>query len=324
MLPLLAVVVVAAIVVPLLLLAHLNSQLDRVDAFPSGTRPANTPGTTWLITGSDSRAGLSKAQRHALSTGNVPGQRTDTIMLFHVPNNGTPPTLVSLPRDSLVTIPAHRTKSGKLVPAARNKLNAAFAFGGPQLLVQTVEGATGLRVDRYLQIGLGGLVKLVDAVGGITICPTRTMNDPKAGLYVKPGCQHADGAKALAYSRARYSDPLGDLGRVQRQREVVSQIVKRSVGGDMLLHPLRTWQIANAGVQTVTVDRQFSMFDAWGLAMAMRKLGGPNVVKTTVPIANPGYSVPGIGDTVLWDRQAALTLFHELRDNKPVTLPKAG
>ena len=112
------------------------SRIDRVDDAPSGDRPANQPGTTFLLVGSDSREGLTKAEKKKLGTGSTAGQRTDTIMILSIPPGGKP-ALISIPRDSYVPIPGNGT----------NKINAAYAFGGPELLVETVEQNTGLRID---------------------------------------------------------------------------------------------------------------------------------------------------------------------------------
>src|SRR5690606_2001310 len=170
-------------------------------------------GTTYLIVGSDSREGLSKAQRKKLGTGNAGGQRTDTIMLLHTGSG--PNLLTSIPRDSNVSIP------GKGI----SKINAAFAWGGPPLLVRTIEENTGIRIDHYIEIGFGGFVDVVDAVGGIEICPERRMVDKDANLYIKKGCQDADGVVALGYARSRKTDPaLGDITRAKHQREVVSAV----------------------------------------------------------------------------------------------------
>ena len=120
------------------------------------------------------------------------------------------PTLVSIPRDSIVAIPGYST----------TKINAAYAFGGPELLVQTLEENTGVRIDRYVEIGFAGVVSLVDAVGGVEICPEEDMDDDKAGLDVEKGCQEVDGKTALGYSRTR-KFASGDIQRVQNQREVI-------------------------------------------------------------------------------------------------------
>ena len=128
-------------------------------------RPAPGRGTNWLLVGSDSRQGLSAEQQQDLATGgDVGSSRTDTILLVHVPEfwSSTQATMVSIPRDSYVPIPGH----------GKDKINAAFAMGGAPLLTQTVEQATGLRLDHYAEIGFSGFAGLVDALGGVTVCPT--------------------------------------------------------------------------------------------------------------------------------------------------------
>src|SRR5882757_10274178 len=112
---------------------YVDSQITRVSALADYSGRPDTDGTNWLIVGSDSRADLTEQQEDQLATGNAAGKRTDTVMLLHTGSAGT--TLVSLPRDSLLSIPGH----------GKNKLNSAYSFGGPKLLVQTVEQATGLR-----------------------------------------------------------------------------------------------------------------------------------------------------------------------------------
>jgi LCP family protein required for cell wall assembly len=190
------------------------SRIEKVDAIQDyDGRPEAGSGQNWLIVGSDSREGLSDEQIKDLRLGKIDGRRTDTIILLHRPASGKP-TLVSLPRDSYVPIPGQ----------GRNKLNAAYAFGGPALLVQTVEQVTGLRVDHYAEVGFGGFVGMTDAVGGVELCPSRRIRDRKSGLRVQKGCQEMDGPTALAYVRARYFDPKGDLGRVERQQEFLGAV----------------------------------------------------------------------------------------------------
>jgi LCP family protein required for cell wall assembly len=141
-------------------------------------------GTNWLIAGSDSRSGLTRTEEDQLALGHdISGGRTDTIMLLHLPANGTRPTLVSIPRDSYVPIPGH----------GENKINAAYSLGGPKLLIQTVRNVTGLRIDHYMGIGFGDLVDVVNDVGGVTLCLPGPMKDPKAGLNPNKGCQTLDG-----------------------------------------------------------------------------------------------------------------------------------
>src|SRR5699024_3895916 len=159
-----------------------------------------------LLVGSDSRAGLTAEEREHLGTGNDGGgARTDSILVLHTGSG--PSTLLSIPRDSYVEIPGH----------GMNKINASFAIGGPQLLTETIEHNTGLKMDGNMGIGFGGFASVVETVGGVEICVERAMDDEKAHINLQPGCQILDGKNALGYVRARYSDPRGDLGRAERQ-----------------------------------------------------------------------------------------------------------
>jgi LCP family protein required for cell wall assembly len=284
-----------------------DSQLTRVDALPDYQgRPAATPGADWLIVGSDSRQGLDATRRRQLGTGQAAGRRADTMMLLHIPRGTGKPTLVSLPRDSYVPIPGQ----------GRNKLNAAYAFGGPQLLARTVEQVTGIRLDRYMEVGFDGFASVVDAVGGVQICPKTAMRDPMAGLNVKAGCQLAGSRTALAYVRARHSG-RGDLDRVQRQQEFLGSLVDAATSPWVLLNPFKSIPLLRAGTQAVAVDQAAHFWNLIRFPFAMRGIASGNGVATTVPVAG-GASISGVGSVVQWDREKALALFEALQHDQPV------
>jgi LCP family protein required for cell wall assembly len=284
-----------------------DSQLTRVDALPDYQgRPAATPGADWLIVGSDSRQGLDATRRRQLGTGQAAGRRADTMMLLHIPRGTGKPTLVSLPRDSYVPIPGR----------GRNKLNAAYAFGGPQLLARTVEQVTGIRLDRYMEVGFDGFASVVDAVGGVQICPKTAMRDPMAGLNVKAGCQLAGSRTALAYVRARHSG-RGDLDRVQRQQEFLGSLVDKTTSPWVLLNPFKSIPLLRTGTQAVAVDQAAHFWNLIRFPFAMRGIASGNGAATTVPVAG-GASVSGVGSVVQWDREKALALFEALKHDQPV------
>jgi LCP family protein required for cell wall assembly len=297
---LLAVLVIVVLLVGLIF--YFYSRVEKVNALQDyAGRPAATPGQDWLLVGSDSREGLSRKQIRKLHVGHAAGQRTDTIILLHKPSSG-PSTLISLPRDSYVPIPGH----------GLNKLNAAYAFGGAPLLVRTVEAATGIRIDHFAEIGFGGFVGMTDAVGGVRLCPTRNINDKLSGLHVKKGCQQMNGTTALAYVRARYFDPKGDLGRVQRQQQFLGAVFAKASSLSTLLNPFRVIKLGNAGTTALSVDKRDGPIDLLRFALAMRSVAGGKGIQTTVPIANPDYRT-AVGSTVRWDRPKALALFRSLR-----------
>ncbi|MEV7801843.1 LCP family protein [Microbispora sp. NPDC088329] len=264
-------------------------------------RPAETPGADWLLVGSDSRAGLTAAQRRKLATGKAVGKRTDTMMLLHIPESGRP-TLVSLPRDSYVPIEGHGS----------GKLNAAYAFGGPKLLAKTVEQVTGIRIDHYMEIGFGGFVGIVDAIGGVNICVKQDIKDPKAGIDLKKGCQDMDGGTALGYVRTRATGAIPDFERTQRQRQFFSAVVQKAASPGTLINPFTSVPLALSAADSVSVDPGSGLFDLLSVGLAMRE--GP--IATAVPIG----SLPTIGGqaVVKWDTQKALRLFEALAADKQV------
>jgi LCP family protein required for cell wall assembly len=269
------------------------TKITKVPAEPSGDRPPNTPGTTYLLVGSDSREGLTDEQKAELSTGEASGGRTDTIMVLHVPRFGGPTLLLSLPRDSIVDIPG----------VGSDKINAAYASGGPKLLVHTVESETGLRVDNYVEIGLGGFAGIVDAVGGVEICPKEAMNDPLAGLDIEAGCQEADGKTALGYARSRKLDSTGDIARVERQREVVGAIAANAASPWTFLNPVRYVSLSSAGADALIIGDNVGPIDLARFAWGMRRVTGGGGLTCTVPLADLA---------VHWDEEAADRLFEQI------------
>lgn len=278
-------------------------RIDTVNAAPAGDRPAEQPGTTYLLVGSDSRKGLSKADNRRLGTGGVGdvGQRTDTIMLLHTGDG--PSLLLSVPRDSIVPIPGHGT----------TKINAAFAYGGPRLLVRTLEQSTGLRIDHYVEIGFGGFVNSVDAVGGIEVCPTERMVDPKANLKIKKGCQEVDGVTALGYSRSRYTSSLGDIDRAKRQREVVSAIGAEVKSPWTVLNPVRYYRINQAGTSSLKVDKDSGPFDLAKFTWAMTRVSGKDGLTCSMPIRDLAVN---------WDTERALALLNFIKNDRTGDIPK--
>jgi LCP family protein required for cell wall assembly len=301
--------IIAGLLVVLLVAAvglffWIDSRLGGIDAALEDYegRPADTPGTNWLLVGSDSRKGLSANQRKKLATGRSAGQRTDSMMLLHIPEGSDKPTLVSLPRDSAVTIPGR----------GRDKLNAAYAAGGPKLLVRTIETVTGVHVDNYMEIGFAGFVDIVDAVGGVEINVRADVDDPKAGLKLKKGTQLLNGSQALGYVRTRKGGALPDFERTKRQRQFLGAVVKKAASPGVLINPFTSIPLAMSATDAVAVDSSTGAFDMLSLGLAM----GDSPVTTVVPFG--GNETAGGGTAVKWDRAKALALFDALKNDKPV------
>jgi LCP family protein required for cell wall assembly len=280
--------------------AYAWSKVERLDADPGGERPASQPGQTFLLVGSDSREGLSDQERKRLGTGSTAGRRTDTIMIVYVPPGGRP-ALISVPRDSFVPIPRHGS----------NKINAAYSFGGPELLVQTVERNTGLLVDGYVEIGFGGFVNIIDALDGIEMCVPRAIKDRDSHLDLPKGCQTMDGTTALGYVRMRKADPRGDLGRVERQREMLAAVAKKAASPATVINPVRYWRLCNASTQAITLDQDTSLLQTARLGLAMRRIAGGKGLTLTVPVADADASTSA-GSAVLWDKRRAKAMFGDI------------
>ncbi|WP_226996248.1 LCP family protein [Tessaracoccus flavus] len=280
----------------------------RVEAAPTGDRPGDQPGSTVLLVGSDGRDDLTAEERNRLGTGSAEGRRTDTMMLVHTPSEG-PAVLLSLPRDSYVSIPGYGS----------NKLNAAYAFGGAPLLVETIESNTGVRIDGYLEIGMLGLVNVVDAVGGIEVCPTFDIDDRDSHLTLAEGCQTVDGVTALGYARMRKSDPDGDLGRVARQREVIASVVRKTATPLSILNPVTYWRLNMAASDSLARGEDTGLVEMAQVGRAFVGVMTGSGLSLTVPVANADASTDA-GSAVLWAEDASADLFGAIASGDTTTL----
>jgi LCP family protein required for cell wall assembly len=229
----------------------------------------------YLIVGSDSRENLPDDLEG--SFGDFAGARADVIILAQVVDGRS--QLLSIPRDLRVEIPGQGV----------NKINAAYAFGGPDLLVETVAGATGIRANHYLEVEFGGFAGIVDALGGIELEFPYAARDAKSGLNVEAGAQTVDGATALAYARSRSYEELrdgdwvaqggGDVARAARQREVLTEIMGEasSVSG-MVRSPL----VLSAVGSHLVADSDLTLFTLVKTGWAMRSAG--NTDSVTLPV----------------------------------------
>ncbi|NYI06141.1 LCP family protein [Allostreptomyces psammosilenae] len=304
--------------------AHLlGASLGRVDAFAGlQERPVDDGALNFLVVGVDRRDGVPPGTLEALHAGGASCDCTDTIMLVHVPEDRSGAQVVSIPRDSYVPIPAHRDRrSGAEVPAGHGKINAAYTLGGPPLTVQTVEQATGVRIDHYLEIDFLGFVETVDALGGVTVSTDRPLRDAKSGLDLPAGTHLLDGAEALSYVRARQVDPTADFGRMERQQHLLRGLLDRMLAQDVLLDPARMGEVAGTLLGAVTADGGLRPQDLVDLARQMGHLTGDDATFVTVPVADDSYQAPGWGSTVLWDRAAAEELFAAVREDRPLPVP---
>lgn len=283
----------------------IESGLRRVTALTDyPDRPVAGSGTNWLLVGSDSRTDLTVEQQNELATGGDLGNgRTDTVLLVHIPVllSGLPTVVVSIPRDSYVSIPGW----------GMDKLNAAFAEGGPTLLTQTVEQATGVRLDHYAEVGFAGFGAVVDGLGGVRMCLPEPVSDPLAGIDLPAGCQTLGGAAALGYVRSR-ATPRADLDRMLHQREFISAMLDRATDPAVWGNPWRWYTLPRALAGALLIDEQTHVWNLARLGWAMH--GRPTTV--TVPIGE--YTANESGDVVLWDSEAAPALFDAIRTDSAI------
>lgn len=272
-----------------------NSNIGRVSAL---TGSADTPGTTYLLAGSDSRAD------GAVQDGFEGSERADSIMLVNVAPNGQAVAL-SIPRDTYAEIPG----------VGWDKINASYAYGGPQLLVETVEKLTGLTVDHFVQIGMGAVPDMVDAVGGVELCYDHDANDEYSGLNWTAGCHTVDGTTALQFSRMRYQDPEGDIGRTKRQRQVISKVVSSAASPATLINPARTLKVERAGSKSFTVDEDSSIFTVGSLVLALRSASSEELMGVP-PIESLDYTTSAGASAVLLRDETAPDFFEKLRTGK--------
>jgi LCP family protein required for cell wall assembly len=277
---------------------YVSSSLHRVNAGTTGT-PSSGP-INILVAGIDTRGGLTLHQEVELHVGNAISLNSDTLMLVHIPASHSSVQVVSIPRDSWVNIPGH----------GMSKINAAIGLGGPSLMVQTVEQATGLTINDYAEVDFLGFVNVINALGGVTICVPYAVDDPDSGLDISAGSHHVDGVTALEFARDRHSFALSDLTRISDQQQMLSTLFARAAESGEIANPLRFRQIVSSVTSAVEVDKGFNLVQ---LADELRGLRPQDVTFTTVPVASMNYITSTGESAVLWDSSQARALFSWLK-----------
>lgn len=302
-------------------LGQVSGQISRINVFGNlSDRPEKTSrALNYLVVGSDSREGLTRAQARKLKVGTTAvaaGGRSDTMFLIHISKSRDSAVIISLPRDTLVQVPAHISQDGTTdIPERPGKLNASFAFGGAPLLIQTIEKMTNLKIDHYVEISFAGFTGVVDALGGIEVCSKVPINDPKSHLVMRAGTHTLDGIDALKYVRTRDFDGRGDIGRMERQQQFISAVLRKATSTGVLLNPIKLANFYNATISTVKMDEGLDKNDLLTLAKQMRNLSSGNIRTLTVPIANPNGRHPTAGSVVIWDEVLAADLWTRVRND---------
>jgi LCP family protein required for cell wall assembly len=308
---------------------YVTGMIDKVSVGGLGKGKDTPKGAmTILVAGVDRREGLTKEQQKAAKLGHEAGERSDTMLLVHVSRDHDSVSVVSLPRDSYVTIPGHRSNGsegakGTRVPSRPGKLTWAYQFGGPDLTVSTIKQATGVSIDHYVEVNFYGFVRMVDAIGGVDVCTEQAVDDKKSGLRLPAGKSHVDGLKALAFARARYSLTGGsDLGRIDRQQQFMAAMLKQALSTKTLGDPVKSTRFLNASLKSLRVDEKLAD-NLPGLADQMKNLSTDDLTFAKVPLSNPAYdavlwNAPSVQSTVQWDQHKARDLFTRLRRDQPL------
>ncbi|MGP3683673.1 LCP family protein [Streptomyces sp. IBSNAI002] len=282
----------------------------------SADRAGPSRGTNILVVGVDSRAGLSAAEKRRLHVGGEGCNCTDVMMLVHLSADQRRASVVSIPRDSYVEYASPDTTE----PARWGKINGAYKAGGGALTVRTVEKATGLRVDHYLETGFTGFEQAVNDLGGATVCSDRPLTDENSGLDITAGVHRTDGNGTLRYVRARHVNQRpGDLGRVRRQQRMVNDLLARLGAEGALDGPVSTARTARVLLKSVRTDEHTGLRDLVRIGWALGRLTADRTEFATVPIRLFDHRVPGVGSTLVWDEPRAAALWEALGADRPIT-----
>jgi LCP family protein required for cell wall assembly len=296
-----------------------EATVNRTDAIPTagndGTGDAGEA-MNLLLVGNDSRAALTPEQLTELTAGADSGINTDTMILVHVPADGSRASFVSFPRDSYVEIPGH----------GMDKLNAAYAYGyagaddsapeeqrqagGAQLLVRTISQLTGLQIDHYAEVDLLGFFELTSVVGGVTVNLCEAVDDSDfSGAVFPAGEQVIEGAEALAFVRQRHGLPRGDLDRIVRQQVFIGGVLRKLLSDEVLLDLGKQRQLVQAASESLTIDRELVLLD---LAQQMQAVSADSIDFQTVPIVGDGRDEQGRSILELADEDTLHEFFADL------------
>ncbi|MFE7469170.1 LCP family protein [Streptomyces sp. NPDC057499] len=298
----------------------LDTGVDRIDPFKDmKNRPSAGAGTNLLLVGTDGRDRITPEEKRKYRLGGAPCHCTDTIMLVHLSADKKRASVVSLPRDSYADVPAHRDPgTGAPRPARPMKLNAAYAEGGPNLTVRTVENMTDIKIDHYLEVDFTSFMRTVDTLGGVRICTPRPLKDAYTGLNLAAGPHELNGGQALQYVRSRHIDGAADLGRMQRQQRFLASLIEQATGSGVLLNPVKFQDVVSTVLDSVRADEGFGAEQMLELGRAMRGFSPASSEFASVPMGNVSHPVRGIGSTVTWDPVKSRKLFRALREDEPL------
>ncbi|MCA1220987.1 LCP family protein [Streptomyces sp. 8L] len=295
--------------------ARLNGNISGVDinAQLGSHRPQNVDNGSEdiLVLGSDSRAGT-----HG-EYGRSSGARSDTAMVVHVYKGHKRASVVSIPRDTLVSRPACKNRKGRTTPGDSTAMfNSAYEVGGPACAVKTVEQMTDIRMDHYVEVDFTGFKKLIDQLGGVKVTTTKAIHDKDSHLSLAPGTHTLHGEQALGLVRTRHAVGDGsDLGRIELQQAFIKALIHRVRGIGVFSDPKKLFDLADTATKSITPDSQLgSVDDLLGFVGSLHDLSARNVTMITLPVkydpANP--------NRVVTLQPGARTVWNALRQDRPI------
>lgn len=277
-----------------------------------------TSAFTMVVMGSDSRVGKgNRGYGSVAKFGAV--ERSDTTIVFHVNADRSQAIGVSIPRDTLMTLP-ECTKDGKTVGGEQGRFNEAMFLGGPGCVLKAVEKLSGLQIDNFMVIDFGAFKRITEAIGGVEICLEEDVNDPLSGLVLDKGLHTVTGEEALAFVRARKTLGDGsDTSRIRRQQAFLSSMARQVLSSDILLNPASLLGVLNAATQNLTTDPQLANIENLrDLAISLRNLRPKDITFTTMP-----WRPSGDGATVIMAKKRANPLWDAMANDTPWP-PKAN
>jgi LCP family protein required for cell wall assembly len=319
-------VVALAAVGVFLVYRHLNGNIQQRDVSGLlGSQPVDLhpQAENILIIGSDSRFGLSGSYGKNLVT-----DQSDTTMIMHIAANRQWAEVMSIPRDSYVSIPSCKMGNGQMSAAQTFKINEAFALGnldgnntalGVACTLKTVEQDTGIYIDHFVVVNFTGFQNMVSALGGVEECNTQPISDPLSGLKLTAGQHLLTPKQALAYVRARYTLGDGsDLDRIARQQAFMSSLVQRVQS--KLLNPVAIYKFLDAATKSLTIDTKLGgATGLYNLASSLRNLPSNKVAFFTLPTYPRSEVVPTDTANVLWNQPQDSQIFRSFRNDVPAS-----
>jgi LCP family protein required for cell wall assembly len=273
-----------------------------------------------LVLGSDTRVGQNGVGGSAAGT---PGGRSDTLMLLHISPGQAGATVLSIPRDSVVPVVGCGASDGtagqQAAPGQLERINAALNNGGPACTWKTVAQLTGVHIDHFIQLDFTGFEKIIDDLGGVTVCLPAAVSDPRSGLSLPAGPHHVFGREALAFWREREAVGNGsDLQRIQRDQFLMASLVQGIEHSGLLNSPARVLRVLGDAADAMTTDTGLDQTTMLRIAESLRGLRPRSVQFVTAP--NVAY--PPDPNEVEFAQPMAGELFTAIaHDNK---LPRAG